>query len=102
MIVSSRFSNSVGSSGVIPVALKFLLILVHKNPTWSLTDRLSTLNFGTEHLFKVSAIFSHMLLLCVDPFLVVWEGNGVKRQILGKKKISRRKYSSNKLNILIF
>ena len=46
-------------------------MLVTRIPTWSPTDRLSALNFSTVHLFKVSAIFSHILLLCVLIIIII-------------------------------
>ena len=39
-------------------------------PPWSRTQRLSTKNLDKIFLFKVSVIFSHILLLCMDPFFV--------------------------------
>ena len=80
MIVSKALSNSDGSSGVIPDAfsssLTFFLCLLTSIPMWSLTNRLSTQNLGTEHLFRVSAIFfphtaslGGSLLCCVGVYV---------------------------------
>ena len=77
-ISSTKFSSSVGSGRRRDALAHFLssqclfYSVNKKKPICSLTDLLSTAKTGLGQEFKVLAILSQILLLCDEPFLVLY------------------------------